>query len=236
MKVYIGPYRHHWTTQSAERLWYKLRYKKYDWEVENPDKLDKAVERVLDAWRVVVCRPVNWIKNRIPRTTIVKIDHYDDWSADHTMALIIHPLLKQMKESKHGAPYTDDEDVPEHLRSTAAPPKENEWDTDENHFKRWDWIMDEMIWTFEQLASDDDESQFYHGESDILLQGVDADGNAIGTPRKLGEKGDENASLYQLINGPGHTFYVDRAGLDAHNERISKGLRLFGKYYRGLWT
>jgi glutamate-1-semialdehyde aminotransferase len=57
-------------------------------------------------------------------------------------------MLKQLKENKHGAPFTDDEDVPEHLRSTTAEPKENEWDTDSNHFLRWDWIMDEMITGF----------------------------------------------------------------------------------------
>jgi hypothetical protein len=41
-----------------------------------------------------------------------------------------------------------------------AQPKENEWDTDSLHFMRWDWILDEMIWAFEQKVSDDAESQF----------------------------------------------------------------------------
>jgi len=238
MKVYIGGYSNHWTTQNVEQMWYKFRYDKYEWEVNNPDWLDDAFEGVMRIWRKVVCRPVNRIKNKIPRTTFIKIDKYDSWSADHTIAMIVLPILKQLQTTKHGAPYTDDADVPEHLRSTSAPPKENEWDTDENHFKRWDWIMNEMIWTFEQLASDDDESQFYHGESDMLLQGVDADGNAIGTPTAIGDKSNkpnENVSHYELVKGLGHTFYVDRKGLESHNERIANGLRLFGRYYRGLW-
>jgi len=71
---------------------------------------------------------------------------------DRTLALIVHPMLKQLNKSKHGAPFTDDEDVPENLRSTNAKPKKNEWDTDSNHFKRWDWIMKEMIWVFGELA------------------------------------------------------------------------------------
>jgi len=79
----------------------------------------------------------------------VEIDPYDTWSLYHNLAYIIHPLLIQLKDNKQGAPFVDDEDVPEHLRSTAAAPKENEWDTDSLHFVRWDWVLDEMIWAFE---------------------------------------------------------------------------------------
>ena len=67
------------------------------------------------------------------------------------MELLVQPamekyLLKQLDKEKHGAPYTDDNDVPEYLRSHMAQPKENEWDTDSLHFMRWDWIIAEMIW------------------------------------------------------------------------------------------
>ena len=51
----------------------------------------------------------------------VRIDRYDTWNMDYTLSHIILPMLKQLNETKHGAPYVDDEDVPEHLRSTAAP-------------------------------------------------------------------------------------------------------------------
>lgn len=78
----------------------------------------------------------------------VRIDAYDVWNMDHTLALIILPMLKQLKESKMGAPFVDDEDVPEELKTTTASPKENEWDTDENWFKRWDFVLDEMIFAF----------------------------------------------------------------------------------------
>ncbi len=83
------------------------------------------------------------------RKISVKIDPWDTWSMDVTLAHIILPMLKQLKETKQGAPYVDDEDVPEHLRKSAAPPSENEWDTDDNHFKRWDYVLDEMIFAFE---------------------------------------------------------------------------------------
>ena len=137
----------------------------------------------------------------------IRIDPFDTWDADHTLALIIVPVLKQLKATKHGAPLTDDEDVPEHLRSTSAPPKENNWDVDANHFKRWDWIMDEMIWAMEQVIKDD-EGQFYdHSEVD--------------------EEADLNTQVQQIK--------IDRKGLQQYHERIQKGCLLFGKYFQSLW-
>jgi hypothetical protein len=56
-----------------------------------------------------------------PEIKIIKIDKWDTWSMDHTLSPIILPMLKQLKEVKHGAPNVEDEDVPEHLRSTSAP-------------------------------------------------------------------------------------------------------------------
>jgi len=85
----------------------------------------------------------------------VHIDRWDTWSMDHTLAHIVVPMLVQLKESKHGAPFVDDKDVPAELRSTNCPPKENPWDTDANHFKRWDWVMDEMIHAFQSKLDDD---------------------------------------------------------------------------------
>ena len=42
--------------------------------------------------------------------TIV-IHDYDTWNIDVTLAHIIVPMLKQLKEKKHGAPFVDNEDV-----------------------------------------------------------------------------------------------------------------------------
>jgi hypothetical protein len=79
---------------------------------------------------------------------------------DNTLALIILPMLRQLKDSKYGAPNVDDEDVPENLRSTSAPPKINKWDIDANHFKRWDYLLDEMIYAFECEVDPEWEDQF----------------------------------------------------------------------------
>ena len=98
------------------------------------------------------------------RKVEIRIDPYDTWSMDHTLGLIIVPMLKQLKETKHGSPFVADVDVPEELRSTSAPIQESEWDagmTDENHHKRWDWVMDEMIWAFEQTIDENSDDRFF---------------------------------------------------------------------------
>jgi hypothetical protein len=242
MKVWIGGYRGHWTTQRMDHAWAKFHHGKYDWEVKRSelDVWDSVYEGFAETVRFLFCRPRNWIASKIPRIEYVKIDRYDTWSMDATLTPIILPMLKKLKAEKHGAPFTEDADVPEHLRSTAAKPKENEYDTDEFHFERWDWIMGEMIWAFEQMNDDDSDDQFYKGETEILWQAIDANDNPIGPPHRLGERPkdlDENDSdlMYRLVKGPNDTRTTDFEGLKKHHERIDNGLRLFGRYFRALW-
>lgn len=152
-----------------------------------------------------------WPKSDKERKVSIRIDKWDSWNADHTLALIAAPLLIQLKETKQGAPFVDDEDVPEglNLRSTEAPARENDWDTDENHFKRWDWVMNEMIFAMQAIAQDDGDSQFYdHSEV------------------------DDNASMMTQMK----QMKVDREGLEAYHKRIQNGCVLFGKYFQNLWN
>lgn len=242
MIVWIGGYRGHWTTQRMDKAWAKFHHGKEDWEVKRSelDVWDSVYETFAETIRFLFCRPRNWIANKIPRIEYVKIDYYDTWSMDATLTPIILPMLKKLKAEKHGAPFTEDADVPEHLRSTAAKPKENEYDTDEFHFERWDWIMGEMIWAFEQMNDDDNDDQFYKGETEILWQAIDANDNPVGEPHHLGERPkdlNENDSdlMYRLVKGPNDTRTTDFEGLKKHHERIDNGLRLFGRYFRALW-
>lgn len=143
-----------------------------------------------------------------PRQEDVFLDKWDSWSADHTIALIAAPLLQQLKLTKHGSGMVDDEDVPEELRSTSAPPKENEWDTDANLHKRWDWVLDEMIWALTEHANGNGDSKFYdHSEVD--------------------EEADLMVQVAQIK--------CDREGLEAYEERKQRGFELFGKYFQNLW-
>ena len=92
----------------------------------------------------------------------VKIDKFDTWNMDVTLAYIIVPMLKQLKEVKHGAPFVDNEDVSDELWASDEDlhTYSKNGETDEHYFDRWDYVMDEMIFAFqskldEQFFSDD---------------------------------------------------------------------------------
>jgi hypothetical protein len=157
------------------------------------------------------------------RKVRVMIEKHDTFSMDHTLAFIIHPMLVQLKETKHGSPSIDDEDVPEELRSTSAPPRQAEWDIDDNHHKRWEWVLDEMIWAFAQKIDDKADDQFHSGEHDLVWvdrpEMTDADGITYGN----------------IVKGPNDTYVFDKEAHDVWQSRKSNGFKLFGKYYEALW-
>ena len=157
-----------------------------------------------------------------PKINYVKIDRWDTWSMDSTLADIILPMLKQLQKDKHGSPFVDDEDVPEELKSTSAPPKENEYDIDANHFKRWDYVLNEMIFAFECKVDDTWQEKFSSGEFDKKTVACQWDENG-------------KAKMYEWIDGPNHTYELDIEGMKVVQKRITNGYRLFGKYYEGLW-
>lgn len=220
MKVYISKYRDHWvspyTILKVICFWEKDDDVFYNLENVPGHKYDKWVnflEPLCRAWQ-------KFLDFVHPRIEYVKIDYWDTWSMDHTLAHIIVPMLKQLNETKHGAPNVDDEDVPDELKSTSAPPKEDEYDVDANHFARWDWVMKEMIFAHETKLNDDWTEQFYTGVADYVHEEIEDE--------KYGK-------LYQMKEGPNHTQKVDWEGMRAMEARIQNGFRLFGKYYQGLW-
>jgi len=240
MKIYLSNYRHHWISpytildymffwtdwskcsrnkglQSAlDEMEGKYKY------IEHPEWVEKWSDRLEP-----ISRGIQWVLDRVhPKIEYVKIDHWDTWSMDHTLAHIVLPMLKQLKATKHGSPLVDDEDVPEHLRSTAAPPKENEWDTDDNLHLRWEWVMNEMIFAFECKVDDSWQDAFRSGDIDWISVPVDKDGNEVA-------KGEHR--YYQMKDGPKNTYKCDYEGMKVVEERIQNGFRLFGKYYQGLW-
>ena len=228
---WVGPY------QLAELLcfWAKPVKSEYDFEskpdwvhnfgewlahgsVEPEPKVGEISSWDRERHDTLLSRFLTWIHSKQKRTIKVQIDRWDTWSMDHTLGYIVLPMLKQLKATKHGSPFVDDKDVPAELRSTAAPPKENDYDTDENHFKRWDWVLDEMIFAFETKAGslEDWEDQFHTGEHDIQWKKLEG-GNS------------------EMIRGPNDTSKYDMKGRKAYQKRISNGFRLFGKYYENLW-
>ena len=48
--------------------------------------------------------------------------------------------------------------------------KENEWDTDSRYHARWDYVIDEMIWTFEQHAIQNTYLEDHVGPQDVAYK------------------------------------------------------------------
>jgi hypothetical protein len=168
----------------------------------------------------------------------VHIDPWDTWSMDHTLGYIILPMLKQLKETKHGSPFVDDEDVPhlpKYYSSSSERMQYDLFDSEEQdeflwkqHEVRWDWVLDEMIYAFESLVGDNEdwENKYHTGESDRVFVPVDAEGNEVD---------EEGAKYFRWDKGPNDTSHFDAEGYKIEADRIQNGFRLFGKYYKGLW-
>jgi hypothetical protein len=146
MKVYISNYRYHWLSP------YKILNAVFFWK-KDYYPYDKDPPKWLNAFCVGLKAALNKIH---PAISYVKIDPYDTWSMDTTLGLIVLPVLKQLKATQHGAPFTNDEDVPDALKSMNAPRVEHDYDTDEFFEARWDYILDQMIWSFEQMRAECD--------------------------------------------------------------------------------
>jgi len=212
MKIDIGPYKRHLTTHRIKcdylelmygQDWYDVKESQYTW-------IDRIVAGFLDS--IDYClKPLNkFLGNRKVK---VKYHNYDTWSLDHTLSLIILPGLKQLKATNHGYASVDNEDLPTACLKDASGEE------------RWEWVMDEMIWAFEEIANDNRGADaFYSGKHDVVWTKVDALGNE-----------DSDGEYRRMDYGLNHTFSIDTEGQKKYDDRIQRGLILFGKYYRNLW-
>jgi hypothetical protein len=207
MKVYIGPYVDRWVSYVHDRYMEK-KYGYNDWP-ETQTRYENFLEKTEDVLQWIYNHSINLYLDRKERNIKIRIDRYDTWSMDDTLAHIVVPMLKQLKETKHGAPAVEFKDVPEELMPPDAEAVKKLYiengEIDDNHFKRWDYVLDEMIWAFEQKTIDWEEQ--YYGEW------IEDKSNLLG----------------------GHHDRTDYDGLKVHQARMSNGFRLFGKYYENLW-
>lgn len=221
MKVYLSNYRNHWLSP------YTILEKVFFWrEIDYDEPIIKKLSDILHPFSNAWMKFLDFVH---PRIQYVKIDYWDVWNMDHTLSPIILPMLKRLRETKHGSGFVDLEDVPEHLRYTTK----EDWDSQhsfafyhEHEIKegeadihaRWNWVLDEMIFAFEHLVDDSWENAYSSGEIDWKFV-----------------KSEDNPHLSTMEYGPNHTYVCDYEGLRKVYERIDNGLRLFGKYYRNLW-
>ena len=221
MRVWTSKYRNHWispyTILKRVCFWENDDGVFYDHDVAYKPvygKWVKFLDPICTAWQ-------KFLDIVHPRWSYIKIDSWDTWSMDHTLADVVLPMLKQLKATKHGSPFVDDEDVPVHLQSEqykkgrkrtkkAVEPYAHAvdmGDDDTTLHDRWDWVLGEMIWAFEQKVDDNSEDKFWDHSKDHGM--------------------------------PWDPDYVrptcDWEGLRAHQARKTNGFRLFGKYFEALW-
>jgi len=225
MKIKIGPY----PNRAICNLYTNYMNKKYgyvNWPEYKQKGLRVKAQPFAEAWRekaediiqsIYNCT-INLFLDRRVQKIKIHIDRWDTWSMDHTLANIILPMLKQLKATKHGAPWVAVADVPKELRPTKKQLMDYQKDgtTDPKFFERWDWVLDEMIFAFNSKVDDSWEEQFESGTSDLQWKKLE-NGNS------------------QMVEGPNHTRVYDWEGREKYHERIKNGFRLFGSYYENLW-
>lgn len=163
------------------------------------------------------------------RKVDIQIDKYDTWSMDHTLAMIIYPMLLQLKATKHGVPHDFAEVGGESYESQDSFDfyKENIDELFNERIKSWDDVLDKMIWSFQQIADGDYDSKYHHGNAEYDW--------------KETEKLYPNPitgimePTYQMVDKNPDEHWYDHVGHKLHEDRIQEGLELFGKYYRNLW-
>jgi hypothetical protein len=159
MKVKMRNYRTFHTTSS---VFYNYMQKKYGngW---NYGEATTLFEKLLEKLEKMLDFVYNNTTNKIPEGLLgkrvkVRIDPWDTFDMQENLAHIILPMLKQLKKTHHGAPKVDLKDVPEELLPPEGFTQENPWEPDENYYKRWEWVLDEMIYAFDAVLKEDDNS------------------------------------------------------------------------------
>jgi hypothetical protein len=204
MKVFIGDYPNWVGPYQIADFFQRLGI--------SEERAQKFGDYLANTWLADFCE---WLGNQQKRKMKIRIDKYDTWNMDNTLAHIILPMLIQLKANKHGVPtYLQEKDLPKALRS--APLEKGVYHSDMWE-PQWNWIMDEMIHAFSCLVDDKWEEKFQSGQFDMQFA-------------------KEEGTNYSVSKyGPNHTYKCDYKGLEKEWKRIDNGLRLFGTYYRSLW-
>lgn len=141
----------------------------------------------------------------------IRIDYHDTWSIAHTLAPIIAPMMKQLRETSHGYGAIRKEDVPVELHSTYS---------EEGYSKEaWDWVLTEVEWAMNEIATENASEPPFHtkeGEMNFLPTG-----DTLGTCT-MEFVGWESTPESESAN-------------NAYHKRIQNGCRLFGLYLMTMW-
>jgi hypothetical protein len=240
MRVYIGPYKNGFGSYQIAKTIFFWKDEDTDEGYESVDKLYNALEKI-GVGKVCV-----WINKKFDRKIKVKIHNYDTWGMDNTLAYIILPMLKQLKATKHGSPYVDQDDLPVELRLTKRETKvhdEGHWNkkikaTEEEieaaskkFHSQFDWVLDQMIWSFEQELDEEKEYPHYYDPylPDEPLE-VEPPSYVI---KDAGTEEEAKPLFDDAFRRKMGKFNKEK--YTAYQARKQLGFTLFGKYYQSLW-
>lgn len=172
MKIYTNGYKDNWVSP------YTIKEKVFFWKKDY-----NAFAAKPPVWLSKACNIWLKVANKLnPEIRYIHIDNYDVWSMDTTLARISLPMLKKLKAVKHGAPHVDDSDVPYGLRSFNDTNPEKDDMIDKFFFMRFDWILDELIWTFTAITEGWEDNYFAHNiDEEFFTNGIsffDREGHA----------------------------------------------------------
>lgn len=166
----------------------------------------------------------------IGRKVDVALIGSDVWSFDHTLAYIILPGLLMIKESKLGIPgefaQVGGEDWVDQLSFDFY--KDTADEMFEVACKRWEEVLDKMIWSFQQIVEDEYHDKYYYGKPEYGFEENDE--------QMVNPLTNKKEKLYTMVDKNPDEHWFDIAGLTEHQNRIQEGLELFGKHYRSLWN
>jgi hypothetical protein len=168
-----------------------------------------------------------WAAKSNRRKIEIHIDKFDTWNCDSTLSHIIYPMLLQLRDTKQGVPneFADVGGADYESQDSFDFYKESHSDAFDEGCKRWDQVLNKMIWSFEQLTRHDYSEQYHHGKMRWEWLELNPTAGNTGVADKSYEMKDLNPDQH----------WLDIAGLELHEERIQEGLNLFGKYFRSLW-
>ena len=152
----------------------------------------------------------------------VVIHRYDTWSMNSTLAHIIVPMLKQLKKTKHGIPGSMLSSEYNRLTSSKkywkksknGPLHKKERKLFQQACTKWDDILNQMIWSYDQLARDKPEQDRYFKRTG-----------------KMKWKDLPNGNEELITTG----YKYDKKGHHKYLARIQEGITLFGLHYQNLW-
>lgn len=203
--------------------------------------LEKLLEKVVKKYNLDEDLPfeiVSWIVDKIPREPfnnthefrkklpwnkdIIKIHPWDTWSMDYTLAQIVVPMLKQLKETKHGVPcefaHVGGEEYSSQLCFDFYSKDAGQL-FDKHAEKRWNEVLDKMIWSFDQILIDANANVYWEPYWEDMDESEVVPDNNIW--ERMGEKHPRKK--------------VNEFKREEYYAKLNEGFELFGKYYRNLW-